>query len=212
MRRARLVIAANAMLAAEAGAYARRVEVVPSCVDPQQQPVHRHTNDETLIVGWIGSHTTASYLQPLFPVIRQLRGRGVDVRLVVVGADTGVREDWIEHRAWRLGSQASFDVGVMPLPDTAWTRGKSGYKLLQYFSAGVPAVASPVGMNVALLADGRGIAATTAQEWEHALTDLLGDPAARAQRGNGARRYVQQEFSYQRWAPELAALLKTVAG
>ncbi len=215
MRRARLVIAANAMLAGEAGAYARRVEVVPSCVDPERQPIHRHTNDEVLNVGWIGSHTTASYLQPLLPVIGQLRRRGLNVQLVVVGTDTGVREDWIEHRPWTLASQAadlaSFDVGVMPLPDTAWTRGKSGYKLLQYFSAGVPAVASPVGINRDLLADGRGIAATTALEWERALTELLGDPAARAQRGSGARRYVEEQFSYQRWASELAMLLRSIA-
>lgn len=214
MRGARLVLAANANLAVEATAYARRVEVVPSCVDPELQPLRVHSNDGILSVGWIGSHTTVAYLEPVLVVMRKLRERGLDARLVVVGGDTGVREDWVEHREWSLDSQAadlaSFDVGVMPLPDTDWTRGKSGYKLLQYFAAGVPAVASPVGMNSELLAGGRGIEATTDQEWEYALIELLSDPVARAQRGENARRYVEAHFSYQRWAPELAGLLKSL--
>jgi hypothetical protein len=214
MRRAPLVIAANANLAAEAREYAQRVEVVPSCVDPESQTVHLHNNEDTLCIGWIGSHTTVSYLEPVLPVIRKLSENGLDVRLVVVGGDTGIREDWVEHRPWSLDSQgadlAQFDVGVMPLPDTEWTRGKSGYKLLQYFAAGVPAIASPVGINTELVADGRGIEATSTQSWERALTELLTDPLAREQRGANARRYVEANFSYQRWAPELAALLKTV--
>jgi glycosyltransferase involved in cell wall biosynthesis len=215
MRRARLVLAANQTLAQDARAFARRVEVMPSCVDPGLQPLHDHLNAESQVIGWIGSHTTVEYLRPLLPIIERLNARDRRITLVVIGADTGHRADWIEHRHWSLDTQgedlAGFDIGVMPLPDTPWTRGKSGYKLLQYFAAGVPAVASPVGLNSELLEDGRGLRATTEAEWERSLLELLGDAAARRQRGEQARRYVEDNYSYQRWAPELADILRSLA-
>ena len=211
MRAARLVLTGNSTLASQAREHSKRVEVIPSCVDPAAQPLHDHGDHETLRIGWIGSHTTVAYLEPLLPVIRRLSEGGAPVTLAVVGGDTGLREPWIEHRPWSAATQAeqlaSFDIGVMPLPDTAWTRGKSGYKLLQYFSAGVPAVASPVGVNAEFVSGGRGLAASSAEEWERALTELLSDAGARRERGIAARRFVESEYSYQRWAPELAALL-----
>jgi glycosyltransferase involved in cell wall biosynthesis len=97
----------------------------------------------------------------------------------------------------------------MPLVDSEWTRGKCGYKLLQYFSAGVPAVASPVGVNRDIVGRGgeRGLLASTPEEWSSALEELIRDHAARAEMGGAARRLAELEYSYQRWAPELAALL-----
>jgi glycosyltransferase involved in cell wall biosynthesis len=216
IRHARLVLAANGTLADEARPYAQRVEVVPSCVDPATQPLHDHAGNGSGVIGWIGSHTTVGYLRPLLPIVQRLNARGCRARLVVVGADTGFRADWIEHRPWSLGTEArdlsDFDVGVMPLPDTPWTRGKSGYKLLQYFSAGVPAVASPVGVNAQLIGDGRGLAATTADDWERGLVELLADETGRTERGSAARRLVEDHYSYQRWSPELAALLHGLGG
>lgn len=215
MRRARLVITANATLATDAQPYARRVEVVPSCVDPDAQPMREHAEHETVTVGWIGSHSTVGYLEPLLPILRRLNERGVSLRLVVVGGDTGLREAWLEHRPWSLGTQArdlsGFDIGVMPLPDTPWARGKSGYKLLQYFAAGVPAVASPVGVNADLLAGGQGLAANTESDWEAALLALHADATERRERGLIARRFVEEHFSYQRWAPEVASLFRGLA-
>ncbi len=215
MRRARLVVASNATLASQARDHAARVEIVPSCVDPTAQTLRQHADCEELTIGWIGSRTTAPYLMPLLPVVARLNGRGIRAKLVVVGADTGVRAEWIEHRPWSLATQKAeigkFDVGVMPLPDTAWTRGKAGYKLLQYFAAGVPAIASPVGVNAGLVADDRGIGATTEVEWEHALIELLRDAKQRQERGGSARRFVEDHYSYQRWAPELAAILHSLS-
>ena len=151
MRRARLVLAGNAYLASSAGEHARRVEVVPSCVDPERQPVRAHADTETVTIGWIGSSSTSRYLEPVLAIIARMVERGVGVRLVTVGADLDARAPWLESRPWELSRQAedlaSFDVGIMPLPDSEWTRGKCGYKVLQYFSAGVPAVASPVGVD-----------------------------------------------------------------
>jgi hypothetical protein len=212
MSRAQLVIAANPTLAAQARSHAERVEVVPSCVDPERQPLAVHPGGEQFRIGWIGSHTTVPYLQPLLPVLQRLHDRGMPLTLTVIGGDTGQRADWIEHRPWSLDTEAAelarFDVGLMPLPDTDWTRGKSGFKLLQYFAAGVPGIASPVGVNAELIGDGRGFAARTDADWERALTELQRDAQARRQRGIEARRYVEANYSYQRWAPELATMLR----
>jgi glycosyltransferase involved in cell wall biosynthesis len=216
MRRARLVIVGNAFLADHARRHARRVEIVPSCVDPARQPVRSHERVEVVTIGWIGSHTTAEYLRPLLPVIARLNEGRTRARLIVVGGDTGVCADWLEHRPWALATEpdqlAGFDVGIMPLPDTEWARGKCGYKLLQYFAAGVPAVASPVGMNAELLGDDRGLTASSDAEWRAALEQLIGDVEERRQRGAACRSFVEREYSYGRWAPEVAAMLQSLTG
>jgi glycosyltransferase involved in cell wall biosynthesis len=212
MRKARLVISANPFLAGQAHEINSNVQVVPSCVDPTEQPVRNHAAAEVATIGWIGSHTTVAYLEPVLPVIAKLNAERLRAKLVVVGGDTGLREPWIEHRPWRLETQglelASFDIGIMPLPDSDWTRGKSGYKLLQYFAAGVPAVASPVGVNAALVEDGRGLLASSELEWAAALTELMNDVDGRRALGLNARRFVEREYSYQRWAPELAQMFR----
>jgi hypothetical protein len=214
-RRARLVITANTYLADHARTLNRNVEVVPSCVDPRLQRRSVHGVREVTSIGWIGSHTTIEYLAPVIPAVRRLHESGTPVKLTVIGGDSGVREPWIEHRDWSAQRQSSdlaeMDIGVMPLPDTEWTRGKAGYKLLQYFSAAVPAVGSPVGINAELLSDGRGIAVSSDADWERALLELVSDPAGRAQRGERARSFVEREYSYDRWSPELAMMLRTLA-
>lgn len=213
VRRARLVTAGNSFLAAQARPHARRVEVLPSCVDPTGQPVRVHADSDVITIGWIGSHTTSEYLQAVLPILERLNRKRQRVRLVVIGAHVA-DADWIEERPWSLDRQAedlaSFDVGIMPLPDTDWAKGKCGYKLLQYFAAGVPAVASPVGVNPYLASDGRGILAATDQEWLRALEELMASAEARSERGALARRFVESDFSYRRWAPELAGLLRSL--
>jgi glycosyltransferase involved in cell wall biosynthesis len=214
VRGARLVIAGNAHLAERARDHARSVEVVPTCVDPPRQPIRSHGEQEVVTIGWIGSSSTVDQLRTVFPAIEALNQDRVRARLVVVGADgLDFHASWLEARPWDLaresGDLASFDIGVMPMPDTDWTRGKCGYKLLQYFSAGVPAVASPVGVNVGIIGRGeeRGLLAETVEEWRLALERLAADSDARAEMGAAARSFVEREFSYQRWAPELAAML-----
>lgn len=215
LRRARLVLAGNAYLASYARAYARRVEILPSCVDPASQPLRRHADAEIVTVGWIGSPSTAAYLQTILPVFADLNRDRVRLKLVTVGAGPLPPEPWLEQLPWTGESEAallaSFDIGVMPLPDTPWTRGKCGYKLLQYCAAGVPAVANPVGVNREILANGGGIAARSSADWKRALELFAADSAARREAGLQGRALVEREYSYQRWAPELAAMLRSVS-
>jgi len=215
LRRARLVVAGNTFLAGKAREYARHVEVVPSCVDPARQALRLHGPADIVTVGWIGSRTTSAYLEPVLPVFAQLNQRRLRARLVVIGGDPSVQADWIEHRPWSLATEAAdlagFDIGIMPVPDTDWARGKCGYKLLQYFCAGVPAVGSPVGVNSEIVGRERGILASSPQEWQGALDQLISDADERRERGQAARAFVERDYSYQRWGPELAELLRSVA-
>jgi glycosyltransferase involved in cell wall biosynthesis len=214
LRRARLVIAGNAYLADEARRHASRVEVVPSCVDPSRQPLATHGEVEVVTVGWIGSQTTSEYLKPALPVFARLNADRLRARLVLVGADRAIDAPWIEHRDWSDQTEprdlASFDIGIMPLPDTRWARGKCGYKILQYFSAGVPAVASPVGVTSELVSSERGVLADSPGEWHAALQGLIANADQRREQGAAARAFVEREFSYQRWAPDLAAMLNSL--
>ena len=214
LRRARLVLAGNAYLAAHASAYAQRVEVVPSCIDAAAHIQRDHADVETLTIGWMGSASTTPYLMEILPVLRAINAQGVRMRLLAVGAARLPSEKWIEQLPWTLLAEADllsrFDVGVMPLPDDPWTRGKCGYKLLQYFAAGVPAVASPVGVSAALLAGGGGLAAATHAEWRAALEEFANDTSMRREAGRAGRRLAETEYSYQRWAPELAAMLRSL--
>jgi glycosyltransferase involved in cell wall biosynthesis len=99
------------------------------------------------------------------------------------------------------------DVGLMPLPDDPWTRGKCGYKILQYFNASLPAIASPVGINRELVGSERGMLVDSDDEWFSAFKQLAAEPALRAEMGAAGRELAEREYSYTRWAPRLAALL-----
>ena len=211
---AQVVIAGNSHLASHARLWARSVEVVPSCVDPSKQPTREHGDYAPITIGWIGSPSTTPYLRRLWSAIEALRRSGVDARVVTVGAARLPDEPWLEQRPWYLHREAadlaSFDVGVMPLDDDGWARGKCGYKILQYFAAGLPVVASPVGINSTLVGDERGHLAQSQIEWTHALSDLSRNTLARREAGGAARRYVERNFSYERWAPVFADIINSL--
>jgi glycosyltransferase involved in cell wall biosynthesis len=215
LRRSRLVLAGNSFLAGHAGKHARRVEVMPSCVEPREQPVRAHHDEHEVTVGWIGSPTTTPYLHIALPAVARLNADGVRAKLVLVGADRTLTAPWIEHHPWSLATErdhlASFDIGIMPQPDDEWARGKCGYKVLQYFAAGIPAVGSPVGITSALIGSDRGLVADSSEQWYQALNKLIVDPAERRERGVAGRAFVERNYSYQRWAPELAQLLRSLA-
>jgi glycosyltransferase involved in cell wall biosynthesis len=215
LRRTRLAIVGNSFLADHARQYTKRVEVVPSCVDPELQAQHHHGHKAVVTIGWIGSRTTSAYLAMVLPAFAQLNERRTRARLLIVGGDTSLKAKWIEHRPWSLTTQsedlATFDVGIMPLPDSPWTRGKCGYKILQYFAAGLPVVASPVGVSSEMVGSDRGYLATDVADWYSALERLVEDATERQERGDAARAFVERNYSYARWAPELARMLRSLA-
>ncbi len=215
MRGARLVLAGNRVLADVARKHASRVEIVPSCVDPNLQETRAHRDHDVLTLGWIGSPTTSEYLQPVLDVIASLQHHRRPIRLTLMGATRSWQAPWIEHRRWSVEAErrmlTEIDIGLMPLPDDPWARGKCGYKLLRYFSASLPTIVSPVGVASDFIADGRGLTARSAADWAGAIQELGGDVALRKRIGNEARGFVEREYSYDVWAPRVAGLFRDLS-
>src|SRR5690606_8857063 len=105
---------------------------------------------------------------------------------------------------------ASFDIGIMPLRDGPWERGKCGYKLVQCMAAGVPVVASPVGVNPSIVTPECGVLASTTDDWHEALHQLVSDPEVRRQMGGVARIRAEAHYSLEAWAPRMRAVYESV--
>jgi glycosyltransferase involved in cell wall biosynthesis len=211
--RAEHTIAGNEFLAEFLAAYSEQVTVVPSLVDPDSYAIRAHEQGEGLTLGWIGSPTTAPYLAGIAPVLERFAKQSSQtVRLLVVGGSiaeiTGVR---VVERAWSPQAErealAEMDIGLMPLVDTPWTRGKCAYKALQYMAAGIPPVADDVGVSAATVG-GAGYAVSGAEAWLEALQALAADAGLRARLGEAGRRRVEEEFSPRRWLPTMAEILR----
>lgn len=219
VRGAALVVAGNPYLAA----YARRagaahVEVVPSVVDTNVLGPVRPPPEGPFTIGWIGSPGSERLLEPLRPVLAPLlEGDAPAARLVLVGATENALAGLPhEVRPWRETTEAAeidrFHVGIMPLQDTPWECGKCGYKLVQYMARARPVVASPVGVNVDLVDEGKtGFLADTPQAWHAAFNVLRSDPARARALGEAGRRRVKAAYDVAVTAPRLATLLHEAA-
>jgi len=214
MRSAAIVVAGNDYLAQRARqAGAPRVELLPTVVDLRRYAVAARSAlpDGPLRIGWIGSPATIAYVRQLAaPLAALATKRRIVLRLI--GATLDLPGVPTEHVPWTEAGEvqaiAELDVGVMPLPDSPWERGKCGYKLIQYLACGVPVVASPVGVNTAIVQPGQnGYLAATDAEWVQALTCLADDAALRRRLGAHGRALVESRYSLQVAAPKLAAWL-----
>lgn len=185
--------------------------ILPSVPDPGPFPRVEHRTALPLRVGWTGTPGNIRLLDPLAGVLARLEREGL-VRLEVVSS-----EPWrlvqASFRPWRLAEVPEFfgrfEVGLMPLTDTPYTRAKAGFKLLQYMAAGSAAVASPVGVNVELIErSGGGMLAERPDEWEHALRALAHDRDHRAELGARGRAFVERYVDLDAQADTLARLLR----
>ncbi len=217
MKRAAAVVAGNAYLADYArSAGAGCVEIIPSVVDLERYALSNLSNPEP-VVGWIGAPVTAPYLEAVGPALKEVAAAHEGLRTVLVGSGPLKLEGaYAEVRPWteagETGEIARFSVGIMPLPDEPFERGKCGYKLIQYMAAGVPVVASPVGVNTEIVEHGaNGFLAGTHEEWVRALDALLRDPPLRAKMGVAGRKKVEESYSLRVAAPRLAEVLRAAA-
>lgn len=202
------VIVGNSLLAAWASKHNRDVVVIPSCVAPERyRPKADYADGDVPRLVWIGSPDNEEHLLLLAGPLLELHRR-VGARMTLIGTRQprlGALEALIDRVAWSEDVQhetlADADVGLMPLPDDAYSRGKCGYKLLQYAAAAIPFVASPVGVNAAILQQFGMPAPQTPDEWVHALLHLLGTVSDRQALGRQARQIVDRHWSYDAWLP-----------
>lgn len=217
MRYAAVVVVGNDYLARHArAAGASHVVVVPTVVDLERYSVRSFNKKKTLTIGWIGSPSTFQYLLSLLPVFVKLQAK-FDVSFVAVGAnENAVLGTPIVARQWSEASEVaqiqSFDIGLMPLSDSDWERGKCGYKLIQYMACGLPVVASPVGVNNQIVTQGEnGYLANDLSEWEAYLTELLCNAELRQKLGENGRKKVESTYSLQAQRQRLAEIFHSVS-
>jgi glycosyltransferase involved in cell wall biosynthesis len=219
MRAATIVVAGNDFIAERARqAGARRIEIVPSVIDLDRYPspvAARPADPRPLIAGWIGIPLNARYLEALAGALRAVADR-VRLHIVGAGAPAALAGLPVETFPWTEDSEISridaFDIGLMPLDDTPWERGKCAYKLLQVMAAGKPVIASPVGANrLAVRHEVNGLLAATTEQWTDAFARLAGDPALRRRMGQAARGTVERDYSLAATLPKIAAILRDAA-
>ena len=167
-----------------------------------------------LRIGWVGLAYNFFHLGSIATVLAQVCQEG-GAKLVVVSARPPALPFAYEFVRWSEDEEneviAGFDIGIMPLTDTPFARGKCGLKLLQYMACGIPSVASPVGVNNEIVEHGKnGLLATSATDWHACLMQLLGDAALRARLGAAARQTVEDRYAFELWGPRLAQLYATV--
>jgi glycosyltransferase involved in cell wall biosynthesis len=209
----------NAYLESYAARFCPNTLLLPTVVDTEVYgPLARPGPDRPVTIGWIGSPSTWPYMRPILPLLRELaQSRGVRIRVVGAGpmaqgeAFPGLDlVEWSEAR--EVEDVRAMDIGIMPLPDDIWARGKCGYKLVQYMACALPVVASPVGVNSEIVTPGgNGFLATGEAEWRDSLLRLIDDPALRRQFGAAGRRRVEQSYSLEVHAPRLVGLLRSLA-
>lgn len=218
MRHAAMVTVGNSYLrryATDAGA--KHVEMVPTVIDLARYPTPIAQQPiKPLVVGWIGSPSTVKFLTPLLPVLAKV-AQTVPLEFVIIGASVNTAtypfaRTVVWQEATEVAEISKFDIGVMPLPDTAWERGKCAYKLIQYMACGKAVIGSPVGMNVDVVEDGvSGFLAGTDAAWFAALMRLLSDEHMRHDMGRRGRAIVEQKYCLGVTSPRLLQSLRTVA-
>ncbi|MGH9659924.1 MAG: glycosyltransferase family 4 protein, partial [Bryobacteraceae bacterium] len=214
-----LVICGNSYLAEHFSRWNRQVALLATAVDTDRF-CPAPAAEGRRVIGWSGTSSGFGYVENLARALGPyLDARpGVVLRIVADKrpALSGVRPEQIEFVRWSPENEVralqDLAVGVMPLDDAPWSRGKCSFKLLTYMACGVPVVASPVGMNADVLASGGGLAASSEKDWSEAVDSILSRPEDARRMGRQGRRVVLRDYSIHALAPRLAALLRSMQG
>lgn len=219
MHASAVVTAGNEYIASYArAAGARRVEYVPTVIDLTRYTSKAYCASDVFVIGWIGSPITHKYLAALKPVFTRLSAEH-NIKLKLIGSNLGIGLPEIEELVpWteegEIEAIKSFNVGIMPLADNIWERGKCGYKLIQYMGCGVPVVGTPLGVNARIILDGiNGYKADALDEWYLRLKAMILQGIELEEKmGLAARRFAEAEYSMLEYEKKYLNLLVTTAG
>jgi glycosyltransferase involved in cell wall biosynthesis len=215
-RMSSLVVAGNDYLADYAREHNPRVVVVPTSIDTDlYMPTERDDCSHRVAIGWTGSSTSMTHLEMFAPVLRELLARrDVEIRVQSNRPPllSGVPFVW---RPWRIATEIdeirTFDIGIKPMPDDPWARGKCPMKELQYMALGIPAVCSAAGTSAEVIRDGEnGFLANSVGQWVERLTRLVDDAALRRKIGLAGRQTVEERYSTRVCAKRFAEVIRSV--
>ncbi len=209
------VTAGSKVLALYATKYNSKTLYLPTVVDTKRYRVDKNLKiNDYFIIGWIGSPSTGPYLDILIKPLTLL-SKEIKIKLVVVGAKSPkISNITIEEVEWDVNTEIniinSFDVGVMPLPDNNWAKGKCAFKIIQYMACGVPVIASPVGANVDVVDRECGFLASTSEEWVSSIRQIYYDKSIGIKMGKSGRMRVEKLYSLEKNLPILSDLISSI--
>lgn len=210
------VMVGNPYLAEYASAVNDNVTVVPTTIDTEKyRVIPPRTTDGPPVIGWTGSFSTVQHLDTLRGALKKL-AQTEQFRLRVIGTPTyELAPVDVEAMQWRAATELedlrAIDIGVMPLPDDNWSKGKCGLKALQFMALGIPTICSPVGVNTDIIQDNEnGFLAMTEDEWVDKLSRLLKSAELRRRLGDAGRATVEEEYSAVIQAPRVYEIFKSV--
>ena len=210
------VMVGNPYLAEYARQVNDNVTVIPTTIDTEKYRVPPpKSGDGPIVIGWTGSYSTVQHLDTLRGALKKLAERE-QFRLRVIGTPSyELSPVGVDAMPWRAATEledlCAIDIGVMPLPDDNWSKGKCGLKALQFMALGIPTICSPVGVNTDIIQDNEnGFLASTEAEWVEKLTALLRSAELRRRLGAAGRATVEQKYSAAIQAPRVYEIFKSV--
>ncbi len=218
------VIAGNSYLADYFGKYCKEVHIVPTAIDLDRytlRPESAHESSETFVIGWTGSSSNFKYLDTIEPVLsRFIQEHDLAELMLIADRPWEYRllpPEKVRFIRWSVEEEVrvlhSMTVGLMPLADDKWTRGKCAFKMLQYMAVGLPVIVSPVGMNRDVLEKGDvGLEAISPEQWYEALVSLYKDRSLGVKLGSEGRKVVEQFYNADIVARDLADIFKSLLG
>ncbi len=210
------VTCGNNFLCEYAKRFNKNVRFIPTTIDTDYHLPVQKTENQILVIGWTGSHSTTYYLNSLIPVFKKLEEEFQFEIRIISNKDLQLPLKSYCYIPWKKETEIEdlqkFDIGIMPLPDDEWSKGKCGFKLLQYMSVGVPSIASPVGVNTEIIIDNQtGFIAVTENDWFEKLSSLLKDHELRKSVIANALEHIVKNYSVTAMKPKYLQLLNETA-
>ncbi len=204
----------NNYLAKYAEQYANNVKIVPTTLDTDNIDLKTHKPVDRICIGWTGSYTTLKHFDLAVPFLKRILEKYPGkVKIKLISNHNYVKEIDLEFCSWSKEKEiediSEFDIGIMPLPDDDWARGKCGFKGLQYMALGIPAIMSPVGVNTEIIQDGEnGLLAGSDDEWVEKISKLIESPELRKEIGLKGRQTVEERYSFNAWKDKYVSLFE----
>ncbi|TMI64931.1 MAG: glycosyltransferase family 4 protein [Bacteroidetes bacterium] len=212
---AHLVVGGNDFLCKYARQYNRNTVLIPTCVDTTDKHNRLTNHDaEKITIGWTGSHSTLKYLDELVPVIRELETKNNFEFIVISDKSPDYIISSFRFIPWNEKTEIEdlqkINIGLMPLQDDEWSEGKCGFKLIQYMSLGIPALASPVGVNKKIIEHGEnGMLCSKQEDWINGLNYLIHNKEERKRMGLSGRNKINASYSLKAYAPVFINLFRS---